>query len=141
MQIGYFELAKIYIIKGNKEIALKYIQIALDGGNKKIIDKIKKDPIFVPIIARIALPFNSKEDIDDDKTKNKLTKTEITVKEYLEKTAEITRNLSYNDIKFLKKYKENKLTKTFEENNIYINNDKQNNIDNNYFDSSKEIHE
>ena len=97
---GYYELAKIYLIKGDKDTAIQYIKTAIDANSKKIVPKVKKDPIFIPIMAKISIPFNLEEpEIKDKKLKPK----EIKAKEHLESMSEITRNLSYNDINLLKK--------------------------------------
>ena len=108
---GYFELSKIYLIKGDKETAIKYINIAIDENAKKIVEKIKKEPMFIPIIARISIPFNL-EDTSKEETESKITKKEKRVKEHLEEMCEITRNLSYNDIKLLKKNGKDKQAKS-----------------------------
>ena len=97
---GYYELAKIYLIKGDKETAIKYVNTAIDIHSKKIVEKVKKDPLFIPIMARISIPFN----LDNQEEKeNKLTPKEIKAKEHLEEMVDITRHLSYNDINLLKK--------------------------------------
>lgn len=98
---GYYELAKIYLIKGDKDTAIKYINTAIDSNSKKIVEKVKKEPIFIPIMAKISIPFNLEEPMQEEG--QKLQEKEIKAKEHLEKMSEITRNLSYNDIKLLKK--------------------------------------
>src|SRR5699024_6047187 len=55
---GYYQLAKIELIKGNKDMAIQYANTAIDSNSKKIVDKIKKDPLFIPIIAKLSIPFN-----------------------------------------------------------------------------------
>ena len=102
---GYFELAKIYLLKGDKETAIKYINIAIDENSMKIVDKVKKDPIFIPIMAKISIPFNLE---DTSKEQEKLKIEERRAKEHLEEMCEITRNLSYNDINLLKKNRKSK---------------------------------
>ena len=109
---GYFELSKIYLLKGDKDTAVKYINIAIDENSKKIVDKVKKDPIFIPIMAKISIPFNLE---DTSKEQEKLKIEEIRVKEHLEEMCEITRHLSYNDINLLKK--NNKSKEKIEERN------------------------
>lgn len=99
---GYYELAKIYLIKGDKDMAIKYINTAIDSNSKKIVEKVKREPIFIPIMAKISIPFNLEEPVRE-KDGQKLQKKEIKAKEHLEEMSEITRNLSYNDIKLLKK--------------------------------------
>ena len=104
---AYYELAKIEIIKGNKETAIQYANTAIDLNSKKIVPKVKSDPVFIPIIARLTLPFNlemasMKQDNDEEYNKEnkqeKLSEKELKVKEHLEETFEITKNISYADI-------------------------------------------
>ena len=97
---GYYELAKIYLIKGDKETAINYANTAIDIDSRKIVDKIRKEPLFIPVIARISIPFN----LDNQEEKeNKLTEKELKAKGHLEEMVDITRHLSYNDINLLKK--------------------------------------
>ena len=98
---GYYELSKIYLIKGDKETAIKYVNIAIDINSKKIVEKIKKDPIFIPIIARVSIPFNLEN--QEKEIEEKLEQKEIRAKEHLEEMVEITRHLGYSDIRLLKK--------------------------------------
>lgn len=104
---SYYELAKISLIKNEKDTAIKYINTAIDIESKKIVDKVKKDPIFIPIMARISIPFNLES--KEQETISKLSKKEIKVKEHLEEMSEITRHLSYNDINLLRKNKKEKI--------------------------------
>ena len=97
---AYYELAKISLMKGDKETAINYVNTAIDISSKKIVEKVKKEPLFIPIMARISIPFN----LDNQEEKEtKLTEKEIRAKEHLEEMVDITRHLSYNDIKLLKK--------------------------------------
>ena len=107
---SYYELSKIALIKNDKDTAIKYINTAIDIDSKKIVEKVKKDPIFIPIMARISIPFNleNREQEDERKTKKKLSQKEIKAKEHLEEMSEITRHLSYNDINLLKKNRKEK---------------------------------
>ena len=115
---AYYELAKIYLIKGDKETAIKYINTAIDANSKKIVEKVKKDPIFIPIMAKISIPFNLEEP-EREENANILKQKEIKAKEHLEEMSELTRNLSYNDINLLKKNGKNK-----EEKKLRIENEK-----------------
>ena len=99
---SYFELAKIYLIKGEKEKAIQYANTAINLNPKKIVGKIKKDTIFIPILAKLSIPFNLEINEEEEKT-SKLSKKEIIAKEHLEEMFEKTRYLSYNDIKLLNK--------------------------------------
>lgn len=112
---SYYELSKIQLIKGDKDTAIKYINVAIDINSKKMVEKVKKDPIFIPIMARISIPFNL-ENIMEEKER-KLQEKEIKSKEHLEKMADITRHLSYNDIKLLKKNIEGKAKKVEQKEN------------------------
>ena len=115
---AYYELAKIYLIKGDKETAIKYINTAIDANSKKIVEKVKKDPIFIPIMAKISIPFNLEEP-EREENANILKQKEIKAKEHLEEMSELTRNLSYNDINLLKKNGKKK-----EDNNLEMENEK-----------------
>ena len=115
---AYYELAKIYLIKGDKETAIRYINTAIDANSKKIVEKVKKDPIFIPIMAKISIPFNLEEP-EKEENANRLKEKEIKAKEHLEEMSELTRNLSYNDINLLKKNGKKK-----EDNNLEMENEK-----------------
>ena len=87
----YFELAKINIMKGNKDIAIKYANLAIDLYSKKIAMKIEKEPLFMTIRSKISIPFNleEKEDVPSFSYKEKIAK------EHLENTTDITTNMGY----------------------------------------------
>ena len=53
-------------------------------------------------MAKISIPFNLEEP-EQEEGKAKLQEKEIKAKEHLEEMSEITRSLSYNDIKLLRK--------------------------------------
>ena len=99
---AYFELAKINMIKGEKQKAIEYANIAIEVDTKKIVPKIKNDEIFIPIIAKINIPFNL-ENLNEEEREAKLTKKEIIAKQHLEEMVDITRTLGYNDINLLKR--------------------------------------
>ena len=107
---AYYELAKIHLIKGDRDTAIKYVNISIDINSKKIVEKVKKDPIFIPIMARISIPFNLENKLEE--RENRLQEKELKSKEHLEEMAEITRHLSYNDIKLLKKNTNGKSKRT-----------------------------
>ena len=95
---AYYELAKISLIKMDKDTAIRYINTAIDINSKKIVKRVKEDPAFIPIMAKISIPFN----LEGEET-TKLQQKETKAKEHLEEMCEITRHLSYSDIKLLKK--------------------------------------
>ena len=108
---SYFELAKIALIKGDKDNAIKYANIAIDLNPSKIAKKVKNDAIFIPILAKLSIPFNLDAQDNSKKQETKLTKKEILAKEHLEEMFTITRHLSYNDIKMLNHNSKNGTTK------------------------------
>ena len=102
---AYYELAKIEIIKGNKDTAIQYANTAIDLNSKKIVPKVKSDPVFIPIIARLTMPFNlemasMRQNEAEENKQEKLSEKELKAKEHLEETFEITKNISYADIEF-----------------------------------------
>ena len=96
---AYLELAKISMIKNDKETAINYANIAIDINAKGIAPKIKEDPIFIPVLVKIQIPFNL-ENLEEKESS--LKPEEIIAKEHLENMFEITRNLDYYDINLLK---------------------------------------
>lgn len=102
---SYYELSKISLLKNDKDTAIKYINVAVDIDSKKIVERVKKDPIFIPIMAKISMPFN----LESKEIKEpKLNEKEKQAKAHLEEMSEITRHLGYNDINLLKNNKEEK---------------------------------
>lgn len=99
---SYYELAKINLMRSQKEIAIKYANIAVDIESKRISEKIKKEPLFIPILAKISIPFNLEE-----KEHINLKNKDIIAKEHLEDTTNITLNMGYVNFKTKK---ENELT-------------------------------
>lgn len=92
---SYFELAKIKLMRGQKDIAIKYANIAIDIESKRISEKIKKEPLFIPILAKVSIPFN----LEEKEEESKISKQEMMAKEHLENTADITTNMGYVSFK------------------------------------------
>lgn len=125
---SYYELSKISLLKNDKDTAIKYINVAVDIDSKKIVERVKKDPIFIPIMAKISMPFN----LESKEIKEpKLNEKEKQAKAHLEEMSEITRHLGYNDINLLKNNKEEKIQEKVEQKEEI-----QNAID----DNQKEFH-
>lgn len=125
---SYYELSKISLLKNDKDTAIKYINVAVDIDSKKIVERVKKDPIFIPIMAKISMPFN----LESKEIKEpKLNEKEKQAKAHLEEMSEITRHLGYNDINLLKNNKEEKRQEKVEQKEEI-----QNAID----DNQKEFH-
>lgn len=100
---AYYELAKINMIKGEKEKAIRYANIAVEVDAKKIVPKIKKEEVFIPILVKINMPFNLNGLDDEREVVKKLTEKELMAKDHLEEMVDKTRSLSYSDINLLKK--------------------------------------
>ena len=127
---AYYELSKINLIKGNKDMAIKYANVATEI-NPKIGEKIKSDPVFIPVLSKISIPFNieGKEKDEENKSNikknNKLNEKELKAKEHLEEMSSLTRNLSYDDIKLFKRYRGDKVQRKKEEKDKDIEKEKQ----------------
>ena len=78
-------------MRGNRDIAIKYANLAIDLNSKKIAKKIEKEPLFMTIRNKISIPFNleEKEDMPSYSDNEKLAK------EHLENTTDITTNMGY----------------------------------------------
>lgn len=126
---AYYELAKIHLIKGDKDTAIKYANIAIDLNPKKIVPKIKSDTAFILILGKLSMPFNIESE-NENEEKTKLKPKEIKSKKHLEEMVDITRELSYNDIRLLNQNKTSK-------NGIEFKQNEQSNIK----DNQKEIQE
>lgn len=100
---AYYELAKIYMIKNEKDKAITFVNkaIELDG---KYVDIVKNEPIFLIIKQYINLPINVLEETKKDV---KLTERELMALEHLDETYELTKSLSVNEFKrnFIEKKK------------------------------------
>lgn len=109
---AYFELSKIYLIKKDKETALRYITIALEVNQKKILPKIQKDQIFMPIITKIRLPeiekiedqIDNEEDKESDEIieKEELTEKELSIVNYLDSVIGLTKDMTTEEVEKLK---------------------------------------
>ena len=89
----YFELSKINIMKGQKDIAIRYANTAIDIDSKRIAQKIKEEPLFMTIITKISIPFN----LEEREVKKPLSLKEKKAKKHLEETTELTTNMGYGN--------------------------------------------
>lgn len=128
---SYYELSKIYLIKGDKERAIQYANMAISLNPKDIVQKIKKENLFIPIYAKLTIPYNlemSEDDIEQDKENNtekediqnkekprKLSKKEKKAKKHLEEMFDITRQLGYTDMTFFNSSSQSGKVKKIEE--------------------------
>ncbi len=102
---AYFELAKIELIKGNNDTAVQYANVAIDLNAKKVVPKMKSEPVFIPILAKVAMPFNLETDIEKGEEEQVVKEKENKAKEHLENMFEMTRKLGYSDIEMLNRNK------------------------------------
>ena len=108
---AYLELAKIYILKNDKQKAIQYANVAIQDSPRRIVDKIRKDTTFAIIIAKLSIPFNL--DFEEEKER-KLTKKELMAKQHLEEMVEITKKIGFADLKVEKKNLKTKIEKSQE---------------------------
>ncbi len=92
---AYYELAKIYMIKNERDKAITFVNkaIELDG---KYIEIVKNEPMFLIIKQYINLPINVLEETNKE---NKLDVKEETAINHLNNVYELTKSLSVNEIK------------------------------------------
>lgn len=102
---AYYELAKIYMLKNEKEKAIVFIEKAIEL-DIQYAKKAENEPIFIPIRAYIKIPKNIEE---VHSRNNMLSKKENDVKEHLTSTLEVVGNLSDID---LRKMRKNQLKET-----------------------------
>ncbi len=129
---AYYNLAKIAMLKGDKDKALQYVNIAIETDNKysKIADE---EPVFIPI--KVAIRFNYDE-VKNEEPEN-LTENEIRVRKYLDRTYYVSGDISKKDLYLARASKEDienarreKLEKGFEQDEEYSE-DFENEIDTN----------
>ena len=106
---AYLELAKIYILKNDKEQAIKYANVAIQEAPKRIVEKIQKDVTFAIIISKLSIPFNLEIEGEEEKP-HRLTSKELKAKEHLEQMVEITKKIGYNDLLTKRKDEQSKTT-------------------------------
>ena len=94
--------AQFLLLNGYMAVAKRFFTVMENISYHVAAGKIKKEAIFIPILAKLSIPFNLEENEEVEEKKPKLSKKEIEAKEQLEKMFELTRQLSYNDIKLLR---------------------------------------
>ena len=90
---AYYHLAKIYMLKGDHENAIKFINVAIEL-DVNLYKKADEEPIFIPIRSYINYP-NIEEELP---RKTKLTKKERKVAKHLEETSRLAEKLGNVDI-------------------------------------------
>ena len=92
---AYYELAKIYMIKNERDKAILFVNkaIELDG---KYVDIVKNEPMFLIIKQYINLPINV---LEETKREIKLEVKEAMALEHLDEVYDLTKSLSVNEIR------------------------------------------
>ena len=87
---SYYQLAKVYIMKADKENAIKYLNMAIDL-NYDYYKKIREEPVLSTIIKSVKKPrvINKENFIQTEK--------ENIIEEYLSNTYELTQILQQNE--------------------------------------------
>ncbi len=95
---SYYQLAKIYLIKNNKNKAKVYINKSIEI-NPKFYEIIEKEPIFIPIKQEIKKPISTEinENIETEKEK--------AISDYLDNTYNLTKILNEKENKLKKNIK------------------------------------
>ena len=93
--LAYYELAKIYMIRNNKETASQYLNLAIELDNN-LYKKAMEETLFIPIKGYINYPSVDEEDIEPKQYK--MSDKEKKVKEHLEETYKLVGKLNYREI-------------------------------------------
>ena len=93
---SYFQLAKIYMIKNDRNKAVMFANKAIEFNNE-YHTKIVKEPIFLPIAKQIEEP--KVDDTDDKKEIIEESEKEKNISEYLDNTYDLTKLLNEKENK------------------------------------------
>ena len=95
--LAYYQLAKIYMIKGDKDTAIQALNIAIDL-DKKLYKKAVEDRVFIPIKGYINYPnMDDDEEQIEEETSKKVEKEEL-VRKHLEDTYDLVGQLNYKEL-------------------------------------------
>lgn len=92
---AYYQLAKIYMLKADKDTAVKALNIAIELDNN-LYKKAVEEPIFIPIKGYIDFPNVDEEDIEQKQSK--ASEKEKKVKKHLEDTYNLVGKLNYREM-------------------------------------------
>ena len=93
--LTYYQLAKIYMLKSDKDTAAKALNIAIELDNN-LYKKAVEEPIFIPIKGYIDYPNIDEEDIEQKQTK--ASEQEKKVRKHLEETYDLVGKLNYREM-------------------------------------------
>lgn len=93
--LAYYQLAKIYMLKSDKDTAVKALNIAIDLDNN-LYKKAVEETIFIPIKGYINYPNIDEEDIEQRQSKASVK--EKKVRKHLEDTYNLVGKLNYKEM-------------------------------------------
>lgn len=93
--LAYYQLAKIYMLKSDKDTAVKALNIAIDLDNN-LYKKAVEETIFIPIKGYINYPNIDEEDIEQRQSKASIK--EKKVRKHLEDTYNLVGKLNYKEM-------------------------------------------
>lgn len=93
--LAYYQLAKIYMLKSDKDTAIKALNIAIELDNN-LYKKAVEEEIFIPIKGYINYPNIDEEDIEQKQSK--ASKKEKKVRKHLEETYKLVGKLNYKEM-------------------------------------------
>ena len=93
--VAYYQLAKVYMIKGDKDTAAKALNIAIELDNN-LYKRAMEDQVFIPIKGYIEYPNMDEEDIEQKESG--VTGREMLVRKHLEETYNLVGRLNYKEI-------------------------------------------
>ena len=102
---AYYQLAKICMLRGDKETASQYLNLAIELDNK-LYTKAMEENIFIPIKGYINYPFMDKEDYLDEEMDEVISKEEH-IMNHLEDTYKLVGKLNYREMGTKYNIKEN----------------------------------
>lgn len=101
---SYYYLAQINMLRGEKEKAINYINVAIEL-DSKIYKEIEGQAVFLPIMKHIKAP--NLNDTLNIPIVNKLTRKEKATQKHLKDTYYLVNKLNNNDMKMIKNIKKN----------------------------------
>jgi len=95
--LAYYQLAKIYMIKGDKDTAVKALNIAIEL-DKNMYKKAVEDRVFIPIKGYIDYPnIDEDEEQIEEETREEVEKEDF-VRKHLEDTYDLVGQLNYKEL-------------------------------------------
>lgn len=95
--LAYYQLAKIYMIKGDKDTAVQALNIAIEL-DKNMYKKAVEDRVFIPIKGYIDYPnIDEDEEQIEEETREEIEKEDF-VRKHLEDTYDLVGQLNYKEL-------------------------------------------